>query len=119
MEAALQSLGPFAQALQAASNSEAGCSLHLSVRYRGDSAIYRGWPFPKGNYVTTAGLADPGFGSGPVAFSDIVGVRVYGICPEPRRASPTYYVEFNELCAAVAHLPGVEITAESITLGEL
>ena len=111
---ALQTLTKFVGNLQDVEYSGEGPPFHLSVKYRGDNSVYVGWPLPRGEYITSTGLRDPGFGSGPVEFSQIEWVSVHS-APQHHPSSPAYRAKFSQFIAAVQSLTGVSVTGEAVT----
>jgi len=110
----MHNLARFVASLQDAEYSTAASPFNLSVKYRGDDSVYFGWPLPRGQYITSTGLQDPGFGSGPIEFSDIEWVSVHAV-PRHHPNSESYRAKFLCFSDAVRSIDGVSISAEVVT----
>lgn len=70
------SLNSMLRALCAIYERGQGPSASVHVRYRGDDAIYKEWAPRRQTDIKDDGVLDPGFGSGPVSYSDLELVEV-------------------------------------------
>jgi hypothetical protein len=102
-------LAHFARALQDAEYSDDAATLNVTVRYRHDDSDYMAFPFPRGEYILADGIRDPGFGSGPIAFSDVEWVRVER-SPRHGPSTEAYRRKLEKLVAVTKDLQGVSLT---------
>lgn len=63
-------------ALQLIHIGDAGPAGRVRVKYRGDATVYSEFAPLRQDDVGTAGMPDPGFGSGPVEYDDIEFVEI-------------------------------------------
>ena len=91
-----------------------GMSLAVCVKYRGDRSVYEGWAPSRLGLVGEDSLGDPGFGPGPVMYSDIEWLCVPAV-PRPPRPLDNHRAKYGVLLAISAKIPGVRITEDGIT----
>lgn len=104
----------FVQALVEA-DSASGSSLVVSVKYRGDDSVYEEWAPNRSEIIGEDGLQDPGFGSGPVTYSEIERLSVPAVSPRLSTAIE-YSKKFDVLVSLTSGMPCVQITANAVTL---
>jgi hypothetical protein len=108
-------LREFLSHLQTVEYSSEDSSLNLAVKYRSDETVYRGWPMPRGSYITATGLRDPGFGSGPVEFCEIEWISVLSNPRHPAISVSSYQTQYLQFVDAVRLLKAVRVRPESVT----
>jgi hypothetical protein len=112
-----QTIRRFAYALADADAAQ-GPSLVVRVKYRDNPSVYdEGAPWGRLK-VQDDGISDPGFGSGPVLFSEIEWITV---SREPTRPVNIagHKKKFDALVALCSAIDGVEINPDSVTLNLL
>jgi len=103
----------FVQALMDA-DDDPGSPLTVCIKYRNDRSVYEHWVPNKLDTFTAYGLRDPGFGSGPVNYSDIEWICVPAVPCWPRKL-PEYAKKFEALVALCAGMSAVTITRDELT----
>lgn len=91
-----------------------GMPLAVCVKYRGDRSVYEGWAPPRLDLIGEDSLGDPGFGPGPVMYSDIEWLCIPAV-PRPPRPLDSHCAKYGALLAISAKIPGVRITEDGIT----
>lgn len=105
----------FTRYLLDAEYSRQGSPLCLSVKYVDKEGLFVGFTPPLGDCLNHAGLKDPGFGSGPVEFSEISYIVVHSKSIRLGEL-PSYTERYELLKKMTIGLPGVEIGGDSITV---
>lgn len=109
-----QAIRRFAYALADADDAQ-GPSLVVRVKYRNIPSVYdEGAPWGRLK-VEEEGIADPGFGSGPVWFKDIEWISVARVPTRPVNM-PCHIKKFDALVSLCSGIEGVLITTDSVTL---
>lgn len=103
----------FVRALVTADDAP-GTSLTVCVKYRGDGSVYEGWAPPRADLIGKDCLGDPGFGPGPVMYSDIEWLCVPAV-PRPPRVLENHSKKYSALLATCMAIPGVTTTEDEIT----
>ena len=101
--------------LRAIVNAEtaSGGGLCVCVKYRGDRSVYDELSWLCEESIGMHGLADPGFGSGPVSYSDIDWLCVPAVSRWSSDAS-RYDRRFQALVAGCSDIPGVIISGSEV-----
>lgn len=116
-----QRLRKFAEFLHRAEYAGDGPALWVTVTYAGASDQYDEWAPVRLEDITEDGIRDPGFGSGPIAYSDVEKVTVHAV---PRSAPnhvfraeslEQYSFKYRTLCDLVEFCEGVRIDDAGIT----
>jgi hypothetical protein len=84
----VEAIQSFLQALMDADDAP-GVRLDVCVKYRNDRSVYEQWTPNRPDAFTEYGLRDPGFGSGPVNYSDIEWICVPAV-PRGTSSLPGY-----------------------------
>ncbi len=63
-------------ALNASYERDDAAPNRVHVKYRGDECVYKEWVPRRISDITSSGLLDPGFGSGPIDFADMDYIEV-------------------------------------------
>jgi hypothetical protein len=101
--------------LRAIVNAEtaSGGGLGVCVKYRGERSVYDERPWFREATIGMCGLADPGFGSGPVSYSDIDWLCVPAVSRWSADSS-RYDRSFQALVAGCSNIPGVIISGSEV-----
>jgi hypothetical protein len=91
-----------------------GPRLRIVVTYSESDESFEEWVPTTASKITSDGIADPGFGSGPVAYSEIERVFVYA---EPKNSiTPAEYArKFQLLRELTAELPHVRTHPDGLS----
>jgi len=109
----VEAIQSFLQALMDADDAP-GVRLDVCVKYRNDRSVYEQWTPNRPDAFTEYGLRDPGFGSGPVNYSDIEWICVPAV-PRGTSSLPGYSSKFDALIALCADMSAVTITRYEVT----
>lgn len=93
-------------------------SFQLSVKYTGEELV-RGWPPALNSEINDKGIPDPGFGQGPVEYSQIDYILVHSEPvwrPLADARRDEHKQKFKTLAMAIGTLPNVEVTDEHIKI---
>lgn len=113
----------FAEAMTQADRSLNGVRLWITVVYAGSQEKYEEWAPLQLDDFDAQGIRDPGFGSGPMRYSDIASLHVH---PSPRpmadRGSQsetlqTYASKYRLLVDLVSELEGVRVDTDGVSIG--
>ena len=112
----------FAEAMTRADRSLDGVRLWVTVVYVGSEEKYEEWAPLQLDDFDGEGIRDPGFGSGPVRYSDVASLHVH---PSPRplagrgfqpETMETYARKYRALIDLVGELQGVRVDASGISM---
>ncbi|UPG90589.1 hypothetical protein L2Y96_02115 [Luteibacter aegosomaticola] len=87
--------------------------LDVCVKYRGDRSVYDERSWLREERVGMDGVADPGFGSGPVSYSDVDWLCVPAVSRWSADSSG-YASRFQALVTACADIPGAIISGNEV-----
>jgi hypothetical protein len=113
----------FAEAMTRADRSLDGARLWVTVVYAGSQEKYEEWAPLQLDDFAAEGIRDPGFGSGPVRYSDVASLHVH---PSPRPLTDrgfqpetleTYAGKYHVLVGLVSALEGVRVDTNGISIG--
>lgn len=109
-----RNLIPFLRALCAINERDHVPAGNIRVKYRGDDTIYEQWVPQRQTDIVEDGLLDPGFGPGPVYYSDIdlVEARLSDWVAQKGELGRD---EFLELRGMLEDHHGLEVRVEAIT----
>lgn len=100
-----------------------GVRLWITVVYAGSQEKYEEWAPLQLDDFDAQGIRDPGFGSGPVRYSDIASLHVH---PSPRPSADlgfqpetleTYSRKYRALVDLVRELEGVRVDTDGVSIG--
>lgn len=103
----------FIEYIYEAEISDGGPPLWIVVNYKNGGDSYDGWPPVSASSITDKGLIDPGFGSGPVLYSDLSKVFVHSR-PKIVDFSSQYENKYNRLIEKAKGMDGVGLMSGGI-----
>ncbi|WP_369928800.1 hypothetical protein [Xanthomonas sp. NCPPB 2632] len=113
----------FAEAMTRADRCLIGGRLWVKVVYAGSQEKYEEWAPLRLDDLDAAGIRDPGFGSGPVRYSDVTSLHVHA-SPRPqddRSFQPetleTYASKYRVLVDLVSEFEGVRVDVDGVSIG--
>ena len=116
-----QHMRKFVESLCRAEYAGDGPSLWVTVTYAGAAEQYDEWAPVRLEDITENGIRDPGFGSGPIAYSDVETVTVHAV-PRPApnhifraESLEQYSIKYRTLCDLVESCEGIRIDDDGIT----
>lgn len=113
----------FAEAMTKADRFLDGARLWVTVGYAGSQEKYEEWAPLQLDDFDVEGIRDPGFGSGPVRYSDVASLHVH---PSPRPLAyrgfqpetlETYARKYRALVDSVRDLEGVRVDTDGASIG--
>lgn len=113
----------FTEAMTRADRSLDGARLWVTVGYAGSQKKYEEWAPLQLDDFDVEGIRDPGFGSGPVRYSDVASLHVH---PSPRPLADrcfrpetleTYARKYRALVDSVRELEGVRVDTDGVSIG--
>lgn len=93
--------------------SDDGPPLWITVKYRTNEGSYDEWPPVSASSIADDGLHDPGFGSGPVSYSDIEEIVVHSV-PKNRVESASYTRKYEALIKGIKGLAGSVVLPDRV-----
>jgi len=113
----------FAEAMTRADRFLDEARLWVTVIYAGSQEKYEEWAPLQLEDFDLEGIRDPGFGSGPVRYSDVASLHVH---PSPRplgdrgfqpETLETYASKYRAFVDLVSELEGVRVNADGVSIG--
>ena len=95
-------------------SEDAGSRLRISVTYADSEEPFDQWVPTTASSITTSGIADPGFGSGPVSYAEVRRILVHAT-PKSGTVSEEYARKFDLLCKLTEQMRLVRTESEGIS----
>lgn len=103
----------FIECIYISEMSDDGPPLWITVTYRTNKGSYDEWPPVSASSIADDGLHDPGFGSGPVSYSDIKEIVVHSE-PKSLVESASYARKYEALIRGIANLVGSIVLSDRV-----